>query len=246
MTSSAAIVFTNNTSLIPPSSNAKMSTILQESNLFDVVQTIFKVMCKQQDIDGITIPDADSQTFCVVATALQYGPSTGADLANHLFLEATKLGIPADGRFVNAAIRCFGNEIDAALVAWKSNIRPKCIAFENRVSASLSLSSKKNLIAAYNGLLYVCGRALRPDIALRVIYAMNKDEIEPNEMSLNSYRSGSRVQKRSEGDGGGFRTTIERKLKLVEQFESLLFIECTKYDENDRRRDGEKRVRIIL
>ena len=232
-------------------SNARFHIFLQVTNIFDATQMLLRGMCQQEIIEGISAPSADSQTFCVAASALQYGPSAGSALANSLFHTATHLCIPADGRFVNAAIRCFGNDIDAALIAWRDNIRPKCIAFEKRVLPP-SLTGKKNLVAAYHGILYVCGRAFRPDIALRVVYAMNKDGIEPNETSLNSYRSGCRIQQKldernKEVVGGiGFRTTIERTFKLREQFESLLVVECTKYDQNDRRRDGEQRVRIIL
>jgi hypothetical protein len=39
----------------------------------------------------------------------------------------------------------------------------------------------------------------------------------------------------------GYGSRLERKL-----YESLLSVECTKYDTNDRRRAGEQRVRIIL
>jgi pentatricopeptide repeat protein len=237
---------------VTQTSNARFDLFLQVTNIFDATQMIMRGMCQFERIEGVSAPSADSQTFCVAASALQYGPSAGSVLANSLFHTAAHLCIPADGRFVNAAIRCFGNDIDAALVSWRDNIRPKCITFEKRVLSSSS-SGKKNLVAAYNGLLYVCGRAFRPDIALRVVYAMNKDGIEPNETSLNSYRSGSRTQQKLDeimkdegGFGMGFRTTIARTLKLREQFESLLVVECTKYDQNDHRRDGEQRVRIIL
>ena len=247
-TSAAAMAFQN--SFTPPS-NTAFRIFFQETNIFDAVHKILRAMCRQELINGIVAPSADSQTFCVAASALQYGPAAGSPLAIALFHSASKLCIPVDGRFVNAAMRCFGNDIDAALIAWRDNIRPKCIAFENR--GSLSSSGTKNLVAAYNGLLCVCGRALRPDVALRVVYAMNKDGIEPNEASLNSYRSGTRLQQKFRGRnnedsdvGMGLRSTIERTFKLWEQFESLLVVECTKYDQNDRRRDGEQRVRIIL
>jgi pentatricopeptide repeat protein len=205
-----------------------------------MVQRILGVMCNRGFVDGISAPMADSQTFCVAASALQYGPTCGANLPTEMFRNATSLGVPADGRFLNAVLRCFGSDIDAALRLWKDEVRPKCLSFERQLSSN----SKKNLLAAYNGLLYVCGRALRPDIALRVVYAMSKDGLEPNETSLNSYRSGSRIFQRSQG--GGFASTLERKLKLIEQYESLLLVECTKYDRDDRRRVGERRVRIIL
>jgi pentatricopeptide repeat protein len=242
-------------------SDMEFTSLKADRNLFDIVHMLLKAMCNQEEIDGVRAPQADSQTFCVAASALQYSPSTGSILANEIFMEASKLHIPADGRFINAALRCFGTDIDAALVSWKYTIRPKCISFEKRVISHSS--SRKNLVAAYNGLLYVCGRALRPDIALRVIYAMNRDGIEPNETSLNSYRSGSRIHNNSHKKTNAassnnnsdslvtsvtssIRTRIEQKLRLIDQFEALLVVECTKYDQNDKRRDGEQRVRIIL
>jgi len=97
-------------------------------------------------------------------------------------------------------------------------------------------------LVAYNGLLYVSGRALRPDIAVRLVYAMSKEGLAANENSLNSYRSGKRLA----DDGTGFRSRLARRLKLIDPYESILYVECTKYDSNDRRRTGEQRVRIIV
>jgi pentatricopeptide repeat protein len=237
LSSSASNVFDDVSEIL--ALNTELHSLQQKSSLFEVVRLILNAMSERGQIDDIRAPIADSQTFCVAASALQHGP-TSAILSTEMYHNATKLGVSTDGRFLNALLRCFGNEVDAALVIWKDEIRPQCISFENRIDSS----NKKNLIAAYQGLLYVCGRALRPDVALRVVYAMSKDGLEPNEASLNSYRSGSKIQKLNEGDG--FRLTLERKLKLIEQYESLLFVECTKYDCDDRRRTGERRVRIIL
>lgn len=226
-------------------SKQEFTDIQKSSTLVHTVRILLDAMCGHVKINGVTAPTADSQTFCVAASALQYGP-TGAFLATRLFQNATKLGIPADGRFVNAVMRCFGDDIDSAMAAWKDEIRPKCVAFENRARVaplSIGRPTGKNLIASYYGLLYVCGRAVRPDIALRLVYAMNKENLETNENALNSYKSGRRVPKPEES---GFRSSLERKFKLIDPYESLLYIECTKYDRNDRRRAGEKLVRIIL
>jgi len=189
----------------------------------------------------LKLPKPNSQTYCVAAAALQYD-AAGSEQAIEIFRSATASGISADGRFINAIFRCFGDNIDAALKAWKNEIRGACLAHEKRPRSappSIHRTQGKNLIAAYNGLLYVCGRAVRPDIALRVVYAMNKEGVEPNEVSLNCYRSGKRVR-------GNVGSRLVQRLRLVDPYESLLFVECTKYDENDKRRAGEKRVRIIV
>jgi pentatricopeptide repeat protein len=180
-------------------------------------------------------------------------------LAINLFRNATNEMIPADGRFVNAVFRCFGSDLDAALTAWKKELRPACLAHEARTRdapPSIQRSRVKNLIAAYHGLLYVCGRALRPDMALRVSYAMVKEGIEPNDVSLNCYHAGKRTRERlaDENNTTEEDTTVRPKRKLlpkftldfVDQYENLFFIECTKYDQNDMRRSKERRVRIIV
>jgi len=218
--------------------------LLRHSTVVDVAQLMLNAMTGAEHIAGMNAPIADSQSFCVAASALQFG-TTGAPLATELFRNATAMGIPADGRFVNAVLRCFGDEVDAALASWRNEIRPLTVAFENRARPKPISSNRragKNLLAGYNGLLYVCGRALRPDIAVRLAYAMNKEGLEPNEHSLNSYRAGKRLV----DTGGSLRSRLARKLKLIDPYESILYVECTKYDRNDRRRTGEKRVRIIV
>jgi hypothetical protein len=261
-------------------------------------------------------PTPNTQSYCIVASALQHGATTDASVAVALFRNATSAdGMAADGRFVNAIFRCFGDDIQAALVAWKGEIRSACVAYEERTRnapPSVRRSHAKNLIAAYNGLLYVCGRALRPDIAVRVAYAMNREDIEPNDVSLNCYHSGKRMRQQRlnknkniiiddtntatatetvtrltalETDEGkdnpndtvdqssptnsnnnnnrfGFVSEFGRKampnflpksmpkllpqLDFVDQYENLLYVECTRYDRNDKRRKGDKRVRIII
>jgi pentatricopeptide repeat protein len=159
-------------------------------------------------------------------------------------------GISADGRFVNAVLRCFGGNVDAALKFWKDDCREACIQHESRARfkpPSPSRSKGKNLIAAYNGLLYVCGRALRPDVALRLVYAMSKEGLEPDELSLNCYKSGKKIQQNMPANTRAkLAQSLKQTLNLVDSYEALLYIECMKYDQNDRRRTGEKRVRIIV
>lgn len=203
----------------------------------------------------VMAPYPNSQSFCLAASALQYG-FTDADVAVDLFRNATYAGIPSDGRFINAVFRCFGDDIDAALTSWKGEIRLSCLEHESRTRrapVSIHRSRNKNLVAAYNGLLYVCGRALRPDVAVRLAYAMNKEGLEPNNVSLNSYRSGKRVREdrlaketNEEKKAGRMWSRLIPKPNMVEQYESLLFVECTKYDPRIKRMSKDKKVRIIL
>ena len=185
-------------------------------------------------------PSPDSQSYCLVATAM-FHVGTSPDNAIQLFRDALASGAAPDGRLVNACIRCYGDQVDKALLAWKNEMRSAVLAHENRKkpksSESFPKKRKKNLVAAYNGLLYVCGKAGRPDIALRLAYAMNKEGVEPNETSFNSYIKGKEDRTEKE-------TAIMRI--LANQHESLLQVECVKYDTRDKRRENEKRIRIIL
>ena len=217
-------------------------SIVDGSTCIEAVPLMLHAMSNPHKSDKQRLPKPNSQTYCVAASALQYSIAPSAELALRIFRNATGSGVPADGRFVNAIFRCFGDDINCAISAWKNEIRKPCLEYEIRERKRPPPERRlkgKNLVAAYNGLLHVCGRAMRPDIALRLAYAMNKEGLEPNEVSMNCYRSGKRLR-------GSVIPTLAEKLKLIDQFESLLYVECTKYDSNDKRRAGERRVRIIM
>jgi hypothetical protein len=202
----------------------------------------------QDDITSST-PRPNSQSYCLVATALQHGNNTGSQLGTDLFRSAIKAGVATDSRFVNAVLRCFGDDVDGALAAWKNEIRQVCLMAPKGQKVTTTRQPQrqrttKTLLAAYHGLLFVCGRAFRPDIGVRIVYAMAKEGIEPNEVALKCYQSGKRLRQQLSGATSG--SDIVHKFLFVDQYESLLYVECTKYDRNDRRRFGEQRVRIIV
>jgi hypothetical protein len=95
------------------------------------------------------IPTPDSQKNCIVAAALarlsenvyidvnndanndasnNNTPSSIMtltkikDKARDSFDLAMKRGVPADGRFLNAILRCYGSDIQGAIAAWKGSI----------------------------------------------------------------------------------------------------------------------------
>merc|ERR1712014_465089 len=100
---------------------------------------------------------------------------------------------------------------------------------------NLWMRTKQNLLAAYSGLLYVCGRAERPDIACRIVYAMkNKEGLEPSENPYNNYKSGKRARQ-------GLIVLSDKqkrqswlpKIDMVKQYENILYVECKQYDLRD-------------
>ena len=178
------------------------------------------------------IPNAES--YCSVASALSQSAKSRGGTAIELYKDAKIHNVPADGRFVNAILRCFDDDIDGALLAWKKMFRKDVLNFENMRRPNFQQMRGKNLIAAYHGLIHVAGKAQRPDIALRLAYAMQKEDLEPTESTLNSYRTGT------------IKSKIENTIRWSNQFENLLTIECSKYDKRDKRRLNERRVRIIV
>jgi len=207
-------------------------------------------------------PSPTAQTYCVAAAALQYAPDAGPALAMELYQNATSMHrIPADGRFVNALFRCFGDDLNAALEFWKSTLRKDCLEYEKRPRQSNSQHRRKynkNLIAAYNGLLHICGRAQRPDLGVRIVYAMNREGIEPNEVTLNNYRAGKRMSQQQQSSKSNeledessksrrrrFLALFPQRGRMLQQeYESILYVECTKY--NVQRMSKDPRVRIIV
>ncbi|KAL7549580.1 hypothetical protein ACHAWF_012846 [Thalassiosira exigua] len=186
---------------------------------------------------GLKAPRPNSQTYCLVASALSESGTSKPkpDRALRLFRTAMDEGVVADGRFLNAVLRCFGDDVEGALAAWKSDVGPAAAGYEQ--TGGKGALRGANLMAAYNGLMHVCGRAVRPDVATRIAYAMNKAGVEPTEVTLNSYLAG----KRGALDGNDAKGAI-----LRDQYESLLSVECTKYNIMDKRRDKDRKIRIIL
>lgn len=163
----------------------------------------------------------NSQSFCLAASALSHADTTQREDAMRMYEIFVENSLQTDGRMLNAIIRCFGADISGALDVWKTTFRPAAINTgenfpkdtESEMSAAKFRSTKrgKNLLAAYHGLLHVAGRGYRPDIALRIVYAMKKEKVEPTEASLNCYNAGSRI-----------RDSESKKIRLHSQYENML------------------------
>jgi hypothetical protein len=173
-------------------------------------------------------PDSQTYTLFTTIAAIFQTDDNLIDgengVAMEIFRSATKAGLPADGRFVNAVLRCFGSDIDAAIDAWKSEVRRACLAHENRVRfqpVSPSRRNGKNLLAAYHGLIYVAGKALRPEVALRLVYAMTKEGLAVGETSLNCYMAGKRraVQPNTTSTKNGVGQRLRKLLNMMDAYE---------------------------
>jgi len=148
------------------------------------------------------------------------------------------------GRFLNAIFRCFGSDITSAINAWKSEIGHVARAYY-RKKDSVDSTGNSNLMVAYHGLFTVCGRGGHPDIAVRLAYAMRKEGLEPSETALNCYLSGKRRRHKDWTFKNG-EFPVPSLIVLEKQHESMLIVECSQYDARDRKRVGDKKVRIIF
>eukprot|EP00594_Rhizosolenia_setigera_P002615 CAMPEP_0178947212 /NCGR_PEP_ID=MMETSP0789-20121207/4727_1 /TAXON_ID=3005 /ORGANISM="Rhizosolenia setigera, Strain CCMP 1694" /LENGTH=678 /DNA_ID=CAMNT_0020627313 /DNA_START=529 /DNA_END=2565 /DNA_ORIENTATION=+ len=227
------------------------------------------------DIPKEILPQPNFQTFCLTTTSLSHAQSPNTTEAMEIFREAIKQNhrtqyqqtennnnkneaMGVDGRLANAVLRCFGSDIKGAISAWKNEIGQSVLVQQERTTRNSDKSNNKHLIAAYYGLISVCGRAGRPDIALRFVYAMSKQGIDVTETALQCYQSGKRLRRKdmaaannnvsnnmnTKNTANGIISTLSNA--VMKQYESILVVECSKYDEKDKRKLNEKRVRIIL
>lgn len=245
-------------------------TVDQEKNS-DLLSILNGMTCSQAAIPILNaMRERNLQTFVVAATALQYETSSSPTpvaqpLARQLFQNATQeIGISVDGRLLNAILRCWGDDVVGALDHWKGDLRR---SLQVQREDGFVGGGKHNLLAAYNGLLYVCGRARRPDVAVRIVYAMKKGGVDVNERAFQNYNSGKRMcqrlmvsgtkQKADKVDDSASTTTTGSsvlsnlrlpKLKeyMVAQYESILYVECKTFDARDKRTEKEQRIRIIV
>ncbi|GFH47783.1 hypothetical protein CTEN210_04258 [Chaetoceros tenuissimus] len=221
-------------------SNETLVDIVKGHSPAEASKLLLELMVKstQTDSDASTfILRPNGQTFCLVASALSHSDNISSAEVLELYKNAIENDIVLDGRFLNALLRCYGDDIQKALQTWKTTYRLAILASSTDDSMTNRRFTKvgKSLIAAYHGLMHVAGKAYRPDIALRIAYAMTKEGLEPTEAALNAYNAGVRL-----------RDMDLEKVRLHTQYEKLLLIECSNYCPNDKRKLKEKRVRIII
>ena len=226
---SARVLDPKKTSILP---------ILNGTDTTSAAQLILDYMRSNK----MSCPKPNSKTYCMVAAAYaRLEDESKTAKAIKLFYDAIEDNISVDGRFLNAVLRCFDGDIDEALTLWRNEIIPALRSRHKKGNIS-AVSRSNDITAAYSGLMTVCGRAGRPDIAVRLTYAMTKDGIDPNETFLQCYESGKKLRE------GSF--LIEglrpKRIPLASQFESILSVECTKYIDTDSRRTKDKKIRIIL
>ncbi|GMH54033.1 hypothetical protein TL16_g01590 [Triparma laevis f. inornata] len=170
-----------------------------------------------------TGPPPDSITYVEVLKALaSCKPSEESRRDSKRLVQLTQNS--CDGRLVNAYIRCYGDNIDEALKDWSKDIRS---------SLTLGGDRKQNQLQGLSGLIYCCGRAGRPDHALKIVLAINNDlKLTPTESLLQTYHNGKSVSQKKIGFA-------------MKMHEELLEVETKKFNVKDSRSDNQQKIRIL-
>lgn len=92
--------------------------------------------------------------------------------ADRLLTEAVQNGVPWCPPMINAAISAYGDDITRAIDLWRS------LRSSTKDPAIQDMLAERPI---YDALFRVCGRSVRPDLALRVWYAAkNAHHVRPN------------------------------------------------------------------
>ena len=160
-----------------------------------------------------------------------------------------------DGRFANAFLRCYGEDVSAAMNCWRSELKTKTSGGVTGTAQALA------------GLCYCAGRSARPDVALKVSYAATKGQKgkrgSPDE-AFAQVREGvarseatmlyettpnaksSLLLHSSQAYFNGKKARTSPQLSIaMKVFENLLEVESKSFCVDDKRAKGDKKIRII-
>ena len=156
-----------------------LSSMLNGLEPYDAADRIIGTMRNRTAVlQNCRAPMPNSQSYCIVASILaESNIPSKSHVALELFRIAMDENCPADGRcksprfcvsllhtaptnfscdrnhaVINAVLRCFGDDLEGALEAWKCQLGAAAASHERRGSAV-------NRLAAYNGLMYTAGKS---------------------------------------------------------------------------------------
>ncbi|CAM9143566.1 unnamed protein product [Scytosiphon promiscuus] len=183
-------------------------------------------------------PESQAESGGVHKTDGEAEHASSTALCNHLFVEAVKRGIPINGKICNAVMVGFGADLTGAISFWRRHIRPALMQTSDEKSERavdevstqrsrrIQEKRKQDLISAYCGLLYVCGRAQRPDAAVKVVFALRKEGVTPSSTLSSTYFKAKKDSK-DLGDDSLAGPASFRVMQLLDrQLENTLTIEC--------------------
>ena len=170
-------------------------------------------------------------------------------MSTYLFMQALKKKVEPNAVVCSTYLRSFRNDLEGASSAYRNIIRPYLIKQQDKLqnrnirrkryldngnievnqvkTERISVKSIYNLNVAAGGLLYVCGRALRPDTALQIVYSLQRDEEEGTTNLYRFYQKGKAesMTEIGRGDKANYKSILNDYL-FQKPYEEVLKREC--------------------
>ena len=103
---------------------------------------------------------------------------------------------------VHSLIAAGGADTKVTFAIWKQEVRPLLLAARlksgTRADGAAGEAEKQLEVAALHALLRVCGLAGRADEALKVVFALRRDGIEPDRSCFRAYVNGKEIGSKRE------------------------------------------------
>lgn len=145
----------------------------------------------------------DAFLYTTAISACARASPKDSQTADLLLAMALERGITWTPAMINATISSYGEDISKVLELWK-----RLRSCPDKESSEVLRDRQ-----IYDALLRVCGRSLRPDIALRILYAAkNASHIAVNSAdSRGIYRAFKRGLAESDAEGAMMRNPLKRR-----------------------------------
>ncbi len=184
-------------------------------------------------------PNARTFTILMAGISKAVLGARGTSLCVALYREAEVQGVRANGILCHALLRSFGTDAVSALGFFKRELRVQ-LKMLDQVNPEEEREGEKgegdegeheteegreidgvvtaggNLSLAYMALLYICGISGRPDLALQLLYAMQRDGLPGDRQAWEAFEAGKTAP------GATITTTTSVGQLLMGPYESLL------------------------
>lgn len=183
----------------------------------------------------------NARTFTILMAGISKAElgARGTSLCVALYREAETQGVMANGILCHALLRSFGTDAVSALGFFKRELRV-LLKMLDQVNPQEEREGDKgeeiegeheteedreidgvitvggNLSLAYMALLYICGISGRPDLALQLLYAMQRDGLPSDRQAWEAFEAGKTAP------GATITTTTSVGQLLMGPYESLL------------------------
>lgn len=189
---------------------------LQDRTLLEAALALLRSMYEGGTGAGSARPNARTFTILMAGISKADLGARGTALCVALYREAEAQGVRPNGILCHALLRAFGTDAAGALGFFKKEVRVRLKSLDQvnpdeeeeeddaeggeleeeeedvRVIDGV-ITAGGNLSLAYMALLYICGVSGRADLALQLLYAMQRDGLPSDRHAWNAFDSGKTV-----------------------------------------------------